>query len=138
MTRTRTDFDGVVCFGGEDWWYHNRGHFDMQVMRCLADSVPVLYVNSIGMRAPSPREGRMFLRRIGRKLASMRRGLVRVDERFAVLSPVTPPGPAWSGPGRSLLVGGRAREAARDGGRTVRWFDVRRHARQDCVLGRSH
>ena len=44
--------DGVICFGGEDWWYHNRGHFDMQMMRELSRRVPVLYVNSIGMRVP--------------------------------------------------------------------------------------
>src|SRR4051812_19988359 len=25
-------FDGVICFGGGDWWYHNRGHYDMQMM----------------------------------------------------------------------------------------------------------
>ena len=28
-----TDFESVICFGGEDWWYHNRGHIDMQLMR---------------------------------------------------------------------------------------------------------
>src|SRR5690606_29139771 len=32
-------FDGVICFGGEDWWYHNRGHFDMQIMRELSKRV---------------------------------------------------------------------------------------------------
>lgn len=20
---------GIVCFGGEDWWYHNRAHLGM-------------------------------------------------------------------------------------------------------------
>lgn len=85
--------DGVICFGGEDWWYHNRGHFDMQMMRRFARRMPVLYVNSIGMRVPSPGEGRMFFTRIGRKLRSLRRGFVRVEDNFAVLStPVLPGG----------------------------------------------
>ena len=74
---TRT-FDGIICFGGEDWWYHNRGHFDLQMMREFSGRCPVLYVNSIGMRMPRVGEGKMFFRRMARKLRSLRRGLVRV------------------------------------------------------------
>ncbi|MEL6431893.1 MAG: glycosyltransferase [Planctomycetota bacterium] len=85
-------YDGVVCFGGEDWWYHNRAHYDMQMMRELSADLPVLYVNSIGMRVPTPGEGGMFLRRVVRKLKSFSRGLVRVRERFWVQSPVVVPG----------------------------------------------
>lgn len=85
-------FDGVICFGGGDWWYHNRGHYDMQMMRELSRRVPVLYVNSIGIRVPRPSEGLMFFRRVVRKLRSVARGHVRVHERFAVLSPVMIPG----------------------------------------------
>ncbi len=81
------DFDGVICFGGEDWWYHNRGHYDMQIMRQMRTRMPVLYVNSIGMRTPSPAEGRMFVSRVRRKLRSMRRGLVRVGDNLWVYSP---------------------------------------------------
>lgn len=91
-TEPRRQFDGVICFGGEDWWYHNRGHFDMQMMRELSAHVPVLYVNSIGMRVPRASEGRMFLRRIARKLRSLRRGLTQVRPNFAVFSPVAGPG----------------------------------------------
>jgi hypothetical protein len=36
-------FDGIICLGGEDWWYHNRGHFDFQIMRRLARDWPVLF-----------------------------------------------------------------------------------------------
>ncbi|MHC4416228.1 MAG: glycosyltransferase [Planctomycetota bacterium] len=84
-------FDGIVCFGGEDWWYHNRGHYDMQMMRQLATWMPVLYVNSLGMRTPNPGEGRMFFTRVGRKLQSIRRGLVRVSDGLAVFSPLLLP-----------------------------------------------
>ena len=39
MSRIDEDrgFDGIICIGGEDWWYHNRGHFDFQIMRRLAE-----------------------------------------------------------------------------------------------------
>lgn len=84
--------DGVICFGGEDWWYHNRGHFDMQMMRELSRTVPTLYVNSIGMRVPRVGEGRMFFHRVARKVRSWRQGFVRIRPGFAVLSPVSVPG----------------------------------------------
>lgn len=83
--------DGIVCFGGEDYWYHNRGHFDMQMMRELSQRLPVLYVNSIGMRTPTLTEGRVFLKRVARKLRSWSNGLQQVREDFWVLSPVSIP-----------------------------------------------
>ena len=85
-------FDGIICIGGEDWWYHNRGHFDFQIMRRIARDVPVLFVNSLGVRFPSPREGGQFLARIKRKLGSLGRGLVQVENQFYVLSPLSVPG----------------------------------------------
>jgi len=87
-----SSFDGIVCFGGEDWWYHNRGHFDIQMMRELSHDAPVLYINSIGMRFPRLREGEVFLQRLHRKWNSMRRGIVRVRANFSVYSPVAVPG----------------------------------------------
>ncbi len=108
-------FDGVVCFGGEDWWYHNRAHFDMQMMRELSRAVPVLYVNSIGMRMPTPGEGAMFLRRMRRKLASLSRGLVHVRPGFSVLSPFVIPGRRGMALTRTLLPRQIRRAAARIG-----------------------
>jgi glycosyltransferase involved in cell wall biosynthesis len=87
-------FDGVICFAGGDWWYHNRGHYDMQMMREFSRSIPVLFVNSVGIRVPRPAEGAMFLRRVARKLRSLSRGHVRVRDRFWVLSPAIVPGRA--------------------------------------------
>jgi glycosyltransferase involved in cell wall biosynthesis len=98
------NFDGIVCFGGEDWWYHNRGHYDMQMMRELSASTPVLYINSIGMRVPRPTEGAMFLSRVGRKLRSVGRGLVRVNDRFAVFSALVLPGDRLGGQTRKTLA----------------------------------
>jgi glycosyltransferase involved in cell wall biosynthesis len=86
-------FDGIVCIGGEDWWYHNRGHFDFQIMRRLAERWPVLFVNSLGVRMPSIKDNRLFLQRIGRKLKSLGNGLVNVENQFWVFSPIMVPGP---------------------------------------------
>jgi glycosyltransferase involved in cell wall biosynthesis len=92
--RDIASFDGVVCFGGVDWWYHNRGHYEIQMMREMSERLPVLFVNSIGMRVPAVREGAMFRRRIARKLRSLRRGLVTVRPSFAVLTAAALPGSA--------------------------------------------
>ena len=83
--------DGVICFGGVDWWYHNRGHYDIQMMREMSRTMPVLYVNSIGMRTPSLGEGRVLLGRVSRKVNSWMRGLRVVRRNFGVLSPVSVP-----------------------------------------------
>ncbi len=85
-------FDGIICIGGEDWWYHNRGHFDFQIMRRLARRWPVLFVNSLGVRVPSLKDNKLFVTRITRKLKSLARGLVHIENHFWVFSPASIPG----------------------------------------------
>ena len=106
------EFDGIICFGGLDWWYHNRGHYDLQMMRELSERVPVLYVNSISMRVPKLSEGRMFFKRAWRKLQSYRRGLVRVRPNFGVYSPFSIPGKLGASLSRPFAPG-MVRRAAR-------------------------
>lgn len=84
-------YDSVLCFGDSDWWYHNRGHADMQFMRRFARKTRVVYVNSLGVRAPTVSEGRMFLRRVKRKLGSIARFYRDGGEGFGVLSPLFAP-----------------------------------------------
>jgi len=84
-------FDGIVCFGGLDYWYHNRGHYDIRLAEELSRRIPVLYINSIGMRTPSVSEGSMFWKRVRRKLKSFSRGLVCVDNNLSVMSPLALP-----------------------------------------------
>lgn len=90
----RREYDGIICIGGSDWWYHNRGHFDFQVMRRLARSMPVLYVNSLGVRIPDPSNPTEFFGKISRKLTSLSRGVVNVENGFWVFSPISIPGEA--------------------------------------------
>lgn len=85
-------FDGIICIGGEDWWYHNRGHFDFQIMRRLAKRFPVLFVNSLGVRMPSLAHKGLFATRMLRKLKSLARGVVHVENGFWVYSPFMVPG----------------------------------------------
>jgi glycosyltransferase involved in cell wall biosynthesis len=115
MTRAGRDFDGVICFGGVDWWYHNRGHYDIQMMRELSACLPVVYVNSIGMRVPRPGAGAMFGRRVARKLRSLRHGLVQVRPGFSVLTGLALPGRAGA-PARRLVLPLQVRHAARTAG----------------------
>jgi glycosyltransferase involved in cell wall biosynthesis len=83
--------NGVICFGGEDWWYHNRGHIDMQIMRRFARMGTMLYINSIVMQKPNLREGRKFLEKLRRKTKSIFTGLKKVDDNFWVYSPFSLP-----------------------------------------------
>lgn len=113
-------YDGVICFGGVDWWYHNRGHYDLQMMREFSEHLPVIYINSIGMRPPQIGEGKMFFRRILRKFKSLRRGMVQVRKNFTVYSPATLPGGGNNAIGRWIA-------------RKLLSFQVRRVARRSRI-----
>ncbi len=80
-----------LCFGGEDWWYHNRAHIDMQLMRRFARIGAAVYVNSIIMRKPEITGGKGFTERLIRKGKSILRGLKESGEGFWVYSPFTMP-----------------------------------------------
>lgn len=80
--------DSVVCFAAVDWWYHNRGHSECQIMKRLARRVPVLWVNSIGLRAPAPGKTELPVRRYVRKLKSTFKGLKRDECGMHVYSPL--------------------------------------------------
>ena len=113
--------DGVVFFSIFDWWYHSHGHSDFQLGLALARSQPVLFVNSIGMRMPTPGKTPRPLRRVYRKMASAAR-LVRAPRTdlsdFRVFTPVFLP---LHGPGllpriNARSVGAQARVLCRSMG----------------------
>ena len=92
QSNNQREYDGIICVGGEDWWYHNRGHFDFQIMRRMAKDRPVLFINSLGVRMPSLSDKSLFMKRITRKLKSLKRGIVNVENNFWVFSPLNIPG----------------------------------------------
>ena len=81
----------MVCFSGVDWWYHNGGLFCPQVMRRLSRNYRVLFVNSLGMRVPSFRNDKNAIKKIIRKLCSMRHFVKKVEYRMYVFSPLSLP-----------------------------------------------
>jgi len=102
-------FDSIICFGGEDWWYHNRGHIDMQLMRRFAQNGTVLYVNSIVMQKPNLSQGRTFLKKLIRKAKSIFTGLKMSDAGFWVYSPFALPVQhiAWLRPLNEIILRGQ-------------------------------
>lgn len=86
-----TSCDGIVAWAGVDWWYHPHGHSECQLMSRLARRVPVLWVNSIGMRAPTPGKTQMLLQRYAWKLKSTFQGLRQDASGMWVYSPVFVP-----------------------------------------------
>ena len=76
-----------VCFGGQDWWYHNHGHVDFQLMREYAKEHPVLYVNSITTQKPKFGKQGRFLLKLKRKAKSIFRGARCIENHFWVYSP---------------------------------------------------
>lgn len=81
----------IICFGGEDWWYHNQAHVDMQLMKRFARGNTALYINSIVMQKANLGEGATFVRRLLRKTRSIVTGLKKSQTGFWVYSPFTLP-----------------------------------------------
>jgi len=84
-----------ICLGGEDWWYKNRGHIDMQLMRRFARLGTTLYINSIVMQKPNLKKatggGKSFSRKLLRKTKSFLMGLKQASPNFWVYSPFSLP-----------------------------------------------
>ena len=78
----------VICFGGEDWWYKNRGHIDMQLMKRFARLGTTLYINSIVMQKPTLKKsiggGRNFSQKMLRKKKKKFIGLQQPHPKFLV------------------------------------------------------
>jgi glycosyltransferase involved in cell wall biosynthesis len=79
----------IVCFAGEDWWYHHP-HSKNHILKRLAVQNKVLFVNSITMGLPSASNPDFFLK-IRRKLGSYMRCLRKVPEGLYVLTPISIP-----------------------------------------------
>jgi len=81
--------ESIVCFAGEDWWYHHP-HSKNHLLKRYAMQNKVLFVNSITMGLPSISNPDFFLK-IRRKLKSYMRWLRRVPEGLWVITPVNVP-----------------------------------------------
>jgi glycosyltransferase involved in cell wall biosynthesis len=81
--------ESIVCFAGEDWWYHHP-HSKNHLLKRYARRNKVLFVNSITMGLPSRANPDFFLK-IRRKLKSYARWLRKVPEGLWVMTPVNVP-----------------------------------------------
>ena len=81
--------ESIVCFAGEDWWYHHP-HSKNHLLKRYARRNKVLFVNSISMGLPSIANPDFFLK-IRRKLKSYTRWLCKVPEGLWVMTPVNLP-----------------------------------------------
>lgn len=80
----------IICFGGEDWWYHHP-HSKNHLMRRFARAGnKVLFVNSISMGLPSL-GNKDILPKIGRKLKSYAKLARTTEEGITVVSPAVLP-----------------------------------------------
>ncbi len=80
----------IICFGGEDWWYHHP-HSKAHLMRKFARAGnKVIFVNSISMGLPALAH-KDLLPRIKRKLGSYSKLARQTDDGITVVSPASLP-----------------------------------------------
>ena len=80
----------IICFGGEDWWYHHP-HSKNHLMRRFARAGnKVIFVNSISMGLPSLKSKDLFPR-VARKLRSYSKLARETSEGITVVSPAMLP-----------------------------------------------
>lgn len=80
----------IICFGGEDWWYHHP-HSKNHLMRRFARAGnKVIFVNSISMGLAPMKSGEV-LPRIKRKLKSYAKLARTTEEGITVVSPAIVP-----------------------------------------------
>jgi glycosyltransferase involved in cell wall biosynthesis len=117
----------IICFGGEDWWYHHP-HSKAHLMRKFARAGnKVIFVNSISMGLPGLAH-KDLLPRIKRKLESYSK-LARVtDEGITVVSPASLPffGSAAARTINRHLIGAQIKRLANSRGLTnpILWIAI--------------
>ena len=80
----------IICFGGEDWWYHHP-HSKAHLMRRFARAGnKVIFLNSISMGLPSLGH-KDIVPRITRKLRSYAKLARETDDGITVVSPASLP-----------------------------------------------
>src|SRR6266481_2843039 len=76
----------IICFGGEDWWYHHPHSKNHLMRRFALAGNKVIFVNSISMGLASVRS-KDLVPRIARKLKSYAKLARTTEEGITVVSP---------------------------------------------------
>jgi glycosyltransferase involved in cell wall biosynthesis len=117
----------IICFGGEDWWYHHP-HSKAHLMRKFARAGnKVIFVNSISMGLPGLAH-KDLLPRIKRKLGSYSKLARQTEEGITVVSPASLPffGSAVARKLNRRMIGAQIRKLARSRGLTkpILWIAI--------------
>lgn len=117
----------IICFGGEDWWYHHP-HSKAHLMRKFARAGNrVIFINSISMGLPGLGH-KDLLPRIKRKLGSYSKLARQTEEGITVVSPASLPffGSATTRAINRQLLGTQIRRLAQSRGLTkpILWLAI--------------
>lgn len=117
----------IVCFGGEDWWYHHPHSKNHLMRRFARGGNRVIFVNSISMGLASI-TNKDFLPRVIRKLRSYAKLARTTPEGITVVSPAALPfyGSRASRTLNRRLLGAQIRMLARRKGldRPILWIAI--------------
>ena len=117
----------IICFGGEDWWYHHP-HSKAHLMRKFArGGNKVIFVNSISMGLPGLAH-KDLLPRIKRKLGSYSKLARQTEDGITVVSPASLPffGSATARKLNRQMIGAQIRKLAKSRGLTkpILWIAI--------------
>ena len=117
----------IICFGGEDWWYHHP-HSKAHLMRKFARAGnKVIFVNSISMGLPGLAH-KDLLPRIKRKLGSYSKLARQTEDGITVVSPASLPffGSATARRLNRQMIGAQIRKLAQSRGLTkpILWIAI--------------
>ena len=117
----------IICFGGEDWWYHHP-HSKAHLMRRFARAGnKVIFVNSISMGLPALRH-KDLLPRIKRKLGSYSKLARQTEEGITVFSPASLPffGTQAARSMNRKMIGAQIKQLARSRGlsKPILWLAI--------------
>jgi len=117
----------IICFGGEDWWYHHP-HSKAHLMRKFArGGNKVIFVNSISMGLPGLAH-KDLLPRIKRKLGSYSKLARQTEDGITVVSPASLPffGSATARKLNRQMIGAQIRKLAQSRGLTkpILWIAI--------------
>jgi glycosyltransferase involved in cell wall biosynthesis len=128
----------IICFGGEDWWYHHPHSKNHLMRRFARGGNKVIFVNSISMGLASVKS-KDLVPRITRKLKSYAKLARTTEEGITVVSPAVIPffgSRAATIANRRLLTGQIAGLARRRGlAHPILWIAIPTAVE---VIGRLH
>lgn len=80
----------IICFAGEDWWFHNP-HSNLHLMQAWSADNRILFVNSPGIRMPDFKTDKFAFKRVFKKLGSLLRFVRKAQPNIWVVTPFAIP-----------------------------------------------